>query len=246
MSGWNLTGRLVGKHFAALGDTFAQAIASFDPETATQADRDALQEKVITVNTKLAAAKRDFDKEHQDVVNLTAQLASDKNVLVALQQRLAAGTVTEATVNTFIDEYTANQNRLPQEQAEEAQAKEFLDQLQQIVDTISDQLRKFDENAKAAQRALEQAKNANVLEDLKTQRAHELESLGGLKDSSTALNALTAKAQKLQDQAAGKAALNSVLSEKTDREAEIAEIRASVNTPAPQSASDRLAALLGN
>ncbi len=245
MSGWNLTGRLISKHFAGLGDSFAQAIASFDPETATQADRDALQEKVITVNTKLAAAKREFDKEHQDVTTLTSQLASDKNVLVALQQRLAAGTVTEAVVNTFIDEYTANANRLPQEQAEEAQAKEFLDQIQEIVTTISDQLRKFDDNAKAALRALETAKAANQLQDLKAERQAELDSLGGLKTSSTALSALTAKATKLQDQAAGKAALNSVLSEKTDRAAEIEEIRASVNAPAPTSAADRLAALLG-
>ena len=41
-SGWGLTARLVTKHFGALGDRISEAIANFDPETATEADRDRL------------------------------------------------------------------------------------------------------------------------------------------------------------------------------------------------------------
>ena len=39
---WGLTARLINKHFGALGDKIAEAIAGFDPETATEADRDRL------------------------------------------------------------------------------------------------------------------------------------------------------------------------------------------------------------
>ena len=33
--GWSLSVSLISKHFGKLGDTLAEAIASFDPETAT-------------------------------------------------------------------------------------------------------------------------------------------------------------------------------------------------------------------
>eukprot|EP01032_Pedospumella_encystans_P033974 gene33974-38398_t len=41
-NGWALTARLITKHFGALGDRVSEAIANFDPETATEADRDRL------------------------------------------------------------------------------------------------------------------------------------------------------------------------------------------------------------
>ena len=46
MSGWNLTFALVKKQVGVLGDNLATAIASFDPETATEVDRDRLKENL--------------------------------------------------------------------------------------------------------------------------------------------------------------------------------------------------------
>ena len=92
-SGWNLTGRLVVKHLGALGNNIAAAIASFDPETATEADRDALAARLRDVAMKFSAADNSLKKEQKDVDTLRAQIEGDRKVAAALGERLAAGTV---------------------------------------------------------------------------------------------------------------------------------------------------------
>ena len=61
-SGWGLTARLVTKHFGALGNRIAEVIANFDPETATEADRDrlvaTLRETAQLLATSRAPASR--------------------------------------------------------------------------------------------------------------------------------------------------------------------------------------------
>ena len=75
-SGWSLTARLISKHFGVLGDKLSETIANFDPETATEADRDRLQSTLRETAQKLAAARASFNKEHQDVVNLQNLIAN--------------------------------------------------------------------------------------------------------------------------------------------------------------------------
>jgi hypothetical protein len=69
-SGWGLTARLVTKHFGALGDRISETIANFDPETATEADRDRLVGTLRETAQLLATARASFDKEHDDVAKL--------------------------------------------------------------------------------------------------------------------------------------------------------------------------------
>ena len=45
-NGCGLTARRISKHFGALGDRVSEAIANFDPETATEADRDRLADSL--------------------------------------------------------------------------------------------------------------------------------------------------------------------------------------------------------
>jgi hypothetical protein len=68
LNGWGLTARLITKHFGALGNRVSEAIANFDPETATEADRDRLADSLRSTAQKLAAASSSFDKEAADVV----------------------------------------------------------------------------------------------------------------------------------------------------------------------------------
>ena len=155
-SGWNLTGRLVVKHLGALGNNIAAAIASFDPETATEADRDALAARLRDVAMKFSAADNSLKKEQKDVDTLRAQIEGDLKVAAALGERLAAGTVDEATVNLFLDELQAAQDRLPGEEAEAQEAQAFLDEIKSIMDAISTQLTQFDAHAAKAKRELAQ------------------------------------------------------------------------------------------
>ena len=159
-SGWSLTGRLITKHLGALGTTIAGMIANFDPETATEADRDALAARLRDIAGRHAKAKAEWQKEEADVVALRKQIATDTDVAAKLGERLAAGTVTEDAVNLFLDELQAAQDRLPQEEAEAQDAKAFLDELQALVAQMSEQLAQFDAHATKVKRELERAKAA--------------------------------------------------------------------------------------
>ncbi len=228
LNGWGLTARLISKHFGVLGDKISEAIANFDPETATEADRDRLAETLRDTAQKLAAARASFNKEHTDVVKLRELIANDEKASLTLAERLAAGSISEATVNLFCDELEANKARLPIELQEEADAQEYMNELQKIVDALSEQLAQFDAAAKKALQNLAAAKAQKDLQELRMERQNQLASLNGIKGHSTALNALTRRAEKVSNEAAGMRIVADIAQKPLDQAAEIAAIRQSV------------------
>ena len=246
-SGWGLTARLVSKHFGVLGNRISEAIANFDPETATEADRDRLAETLRETAQLLASSRAAFDKEHNDVVNLRNLIANDERATETLAQRLAAGTIAEATVTMFCDELEANKGRLPQEIQEEADAKAYMDELQKIVDALSKQLSEFDAQAKKAMQALASAKAQKDLQEMRMERQQQLAGLSGMQGNSTALSALTKRAQSVSNEAAGMRIVADIGQKPLDQQAEIDAIRKSVSQPqnGNESALDRLKRLSG-
>ncbi|MBY0573711.1 MAG: hypothetical protein K2P84_08525 [Undibacterium sp.] len=228
LSGWGLTARLISKHFGVLGDKISEAIANFDPETATEADRDRLADTLRETAQKLAAARSSFNKEHTDVVKLRELIVNDEKAAATLGDRLAAGSISEATVSLFCDELEANKARLPVEIQEEADAQSYMDELQKIVDALSQQLSQFDAAAKKAMQALASAKAQRDLQELRNERQAELASLSGLKGQSSALNALTRRAEKVSNEAAGMRIVADIAQKPIDQAAEIDAIRKSV------------------
>jgi hypothetical protein len=231
-NGWGLTARLISKHFSALGDKVSEAIANFDPETATEADRDRLQATLLSTAQKLAAARADFSKEHQDVVNLQNLLANDERALSVLAQRLEAGSISEDAVKLFCDELEANKARLPQEMQEEADAKQYLDEIQKIVDAFSKQLAEFDAVAKRAKTQLANAQAQKDLQEMRLTQQQELSGLKAMGANSTALGALTRRAQKVSNEASGMKIVADINQKPIDNANEIAAIRASVASAA--------------
>lgn len=247
LKGWGLTARLISKHFGALGDRISEAIANFDPETATEADRDRLADTLRQTAQKLAEARSSFNKERDDVVKLRNLIESDEKAFDTLAARLQAGTITEATVNLFCDELEANKARLPVELQEEADAQEYMNELQKIVDALSQQLSEFDARAKKALQALAAAKAQRDLQELRAERQQQLADLGGLKTKSTALDALTRRAQKVANEAEGLKIIADINQKPLDQQAELDAIRKSVAQPetAGESALERLKRLSG-
>jgi hypothetical protein len=246
-SGWGLTARLVTKHFGVLGNRISEAIANFDPETATEADRDRLVETLRETAQLLATARASFDKEHGDVVSLQTLIANDERAADKLAERLAAGTISESTVTLFCDELEANRARLPQEIQEEADARAYMDELQKIVDALSKQLAEFDAQAKKAMQSLSAAKAQKELQELRMERQSQLAGLSGMHGSSTALNALTRRAQQVSNEAAGMRIVADIGQRPLDQQAELDAIRKSVNQPETggETALERLKRLSG-
>lgn len=238
--GWSLAAKIFGKKLSGLGDDVSGALASFDPETATEVDRENLASKLQQVASKLAGARRDYDKEHKDVLELTALIESDSKALDVLAQRLEAGTITEDVINTFCDQLEANKTKLEVEVEEENVAKEYMDELQSLVDALSNQLSEFDTTAKKIKQDLKIAETRNDLETMKSERSTELAHLHEIKGSATALQALSKKAAKLQNQADGKKLVNDITKKEEDKATAIDDIRKSVSQPVAESALDRI------
>jgi len=247
LSGWGLTARLISKHFGVLGDKVSEAIANFDPETATEADRDRLAAALRDVAQKLAAARAAFDKEHADVEKLRALIDNDEKASATLADRLASGKISEATVNLFCDELEANKAKLPMEVQQEADAQAYMDELQKIVDAFSKQLADFDSAAKKALQTLATANAQKELQAVRSERQSQLASLSGLQGHSTALEALTRRAQSVSNEAAGMKIVADINQKPLDQAAEIDAIRKSVSQPDTQgeSALERLKRLSG-
>lgn len=245
--GWTLTARLVAKHFGALGDKIAEAIASFDPETATEADRDALAVNLRKTAEMLASARASFNKERDDVTRLTQLIENDEKAFDTLAARLQAGTISEATVNLFCDELEANKARLPIELQEQADAESYMNELQSIVDALSENLAAFDARAKKAMNELAKAKAQMALQEARADRQEQLAQLSGLKTSSSALEALTKKAKKLNNQAEGLKIVTDIHQKPLDQKAELDAIRDSVakGNVESESAIERLRRLSG-
>lgn len=247
LKGWGLTARLISKHFGALGDRISEVIANFDPETATEADRDRLADTLRQTAQKLAEARSAFNKERDDVVKLRNLIESDEKAFDTLAARLQAGTITEATVNLFCDELEANKARLPVELQEEADAQEYMNELQKIVDALSQQLAEFDARAKKALQALAAAKAQRDLQEMRAERQQQLADLGGLESKSSALDALTRRAQKVANEAEGLKIIADINQKPLDQQAELDAIRKSVSQPetAGETALERLKRLSG-
>ncbi|KGV76372.1 hypothetical protein [Burkholderia pseudomallei] len=240
LSGFGLTGRLIAKHFGNLGDRLAQAIASFDPETATQADRDQLAATLRDAAQKLASAQAAYDREHNEVERLKKLIASDEQVAAKLAAKLQAGEISESAITTFCDELEANKGKLPAEQKQEADAAAYRDELKQIVDGLAGQLAAFDARAQAAVRQLEQAQAERDLQTLRQRQQEELSGLKSISRHSTALDALSKQAQRAKEEADGMRIVADIQQKPIDDAAAVQALRDSVTSPPPESALERL------
>lgn len=249
MSGWKLTAALFMKQISAMGDSVAQALAAFDPETATQVDRDNLVAKLREIATKLAEARRKYQTEKDEADQLAAQITRDEAAAGILITKFEAGDIDEATLTEFANNLEDMKARLPAEQQDAADAKELVDTLQTIIDNVEQKLADFDANAKKALRAIEQAKAEQQRQQLRLESQEEMRALkSGLGASSTALGALHAKAEKLRVQADATAIQADIGQKPIDRLNAVDEARriaAGASAPAAESVADRLRRLTG-
>ena len=244
MSGWKLTAALITKHVGVIGDRIATAIASFDPETATQVDRDNLQDKLREVALKLADAKRKNDVAHKAASELEASIANDKKAAEILIGKFEAKQIDEATLNEFASSLEADQARLPGVKQDAGDAQQLVDTLQEILDAVEKNLNDFDAKARAAIRNLEQARADQERADLRQQHQAELNQLrAGTGGTSSGLAALNRAADKARVEADAAQTLADIGQKPLDRAAAVEEARriaSGAAETAGESAAERL------
>lgn len=244
MSGWKLTAALFVKQISNLGQSVAQALASFDPETATEVDRDRLQAKLREVSVKLAEARRSYEVEKAEFIGLAKQIEQDEKAAAILIAKFEAKEIDESVLTEFANNLESMKARLPAEEQDAIDAKELVDTLQGILDTVEKKLTDFDAHAKKVLRDIAQAKADQERQALRLQSQQDLRDLkSGLGSSSTALGALEKKAHNLRVQADASAIQADIGQKPLDRADAVAEARriaAGAAAPAAESAADRL------
>ncbi|ENZ78008.1 MULTISPECIES: hypothetical protein [Ralstonia] len=244
MSGWNLTFALVKKQVGVLGDNLATAIASFDPETATEVDRDRLKENLHQVALKLADAKHKNEAAQKAATDLEASIVTDKKAAETLLAKFEAKQVDETMLNEFAASLEADKARLPGMQQDAAAAQQLVDSLQEVLGMIEKNLDEFDAKAKAAIRTLQQAKTDQQRAEAQQHQQQELNQLrAGAGGTSTGLSALARAADKARVEADAAQTIADIGQKPIDRANMVDEARRIASGAAQagtESAADRL------
>ncbi|VWB33983.1 hypothetical protein BLA14095_01350 [Burkholderia lata] len=244
MSGWKLVSSLLAKHVGTVGDRLAQQIAAFDPETATQVDRDNLQAKLHEVAVKLAEAKQKSNKAQTAAAELKASIDGDIKASVVLIDKFEKQEINEATLTQFTDDLERRKRDLPQREAEADSARQLVETLQEILGTVETQLNEFDAKARAAMADLAQAQADRERAQLMQQQQDELNRLRASTGSaSTGLGALQAAATQARVSADAAQTVASIGQKPLDQQAAVEEARRIAAGGAPsgsESVIDRL------
>lgn len=246
---WKLALQMAGKKFGLLGDELSKILASWDPETATQVDRDNLQAKLNEFANKVANAESEFTRERKEATDLAELIRKDEAALSKLEDRLAAGTIDEETVNLFLDQLEANRQQLPVEEQEAKEAEEILAAYKDLFTQVRKRIDDFDRAAAQAKRQLQSAQAQLEKQSARQEQQAELRAASsGLGSVSTGLGALGARAAELQKKARAAELVADAGQAPIDRQKAIDDIRASVSgdgAPAGESALERLKRLRG-
>jgi hypothetical protein len=249
MGTFSLLGRLFGAQVNQAGESLVGALVAFDPETATQVDRDALAEKIQTVAKKFAAAKQDYDKEQNDVVVKQAQINEYLATLEVMVGQLERQEISQAVFDEFYAGIEEAQAQLPQELEEAAEAKAVKDELEEILQILTKQLNEFDQVTAKALRDVKLAESQVEKEKLKAQRQTELSNLkSGLGAESTAVKKLQEIAKKAKIEADAAKTVREITAKPASQEEKMAAMmaqakQASAPAASTLSAAERVAAL---
>lgn len=249
MGTFSLLGRLFGAQVDQAGESLVGALVAFDPETATEVDRDALAEKIQNVARKFAAAKQDYDKEQNDVVVKQAQINEYLGSLDVMVGQLERQEITQSVFDDFYAGIEEAQVQLVQEQEEAAEAKAVKDELDDILKILTSQLHDFDKITTKALRDVKLAESQVEKEKLKAERQAELANLKkGIGGESTAVRKLQEIANKAKIEAEAAKTVREITAKPQSQEEKMAAIMAQAKQAAApaastMSAAERVAAL---
>lgn len=236
----------IQRGIASLND----AIVSFDPEGATEAAIQEMEENFDNINREFSKAKQEWSREQGEadaIVKLRDQrMAAAEHIAGQLENDPNNAQLNDA-LNQLVEALEDMAEDIDRELEEAVDAKEVMDELEETVKMYATKLKSARSDMKKAantmQKAKRQEERAKERADRVAQAAGLKASVGGLSSALESMNRQAQDAQASADAAKRKADLLS--KSKVDENDAVAAALAAVSgdAPKPTSAKDRLAAL---
>lgn len=226
------------------------AIVSFDPVGASEAEISSMEENFDNVNREFSRAKADWQKEQKEADEIVALYNQRVAAAEHIQTQLEADSENTQLTSALDQLVAALEEMAPdvdREKEEAADAKEVVDELEATVTMYAEKLKSARSTMKKAVNAMEKAKRQEERAEESARRASMAagisKSASGLGSALESMNRQAEEAQARADAAARKAKLLKPVSVEENAAVAAAMNAVSGEPAAPTSAVDRLAAL---
>lgn len=192
-----------GKKVRETGQNIVQALAAWDPETASAAEIQQMEDNLDKLTRQVAEARASYDKEQKEADAIQALYEQRMKAAELLQAKLAdaagdGAAKIETALGELVSALEEMQPDIEREIQEAVEAKEFMNELEEIAKASAQKL-------KSARQTLERAKKdmqmAKVREERAKEQAERSASLAGLRSETDQLGSALSAMQKSADQA---------------------------------------------
>ena len=228
------------------------AIVKFDPEGASEAEIEAMEEQFDQVNREYSKAKQEFEKEQKEadaILELREQRLAAAGIL---SEKAEAGDAAAAEgLDQLLTALEDMEDDIEREVEEANDAKEVMAELDETVKLYATKLKTARSDMRRARQAMQKAEKQAERAEEKAARAARIAGLrketSGLGSALASMNKQAEEAKAKADAAARKAALlgKSSVEQNDAVAAAMAAATGEGGADAPVSAKDRLAALRG-
>ena len=231
-----------------------EALVRWDPQSASEAELRTMEQRLDDLGRQVATARQSFEREQKEADAI--QALSHQRMVAAeqLEKQIAAETDptrkaglerSMATLVTMLEQMTPE---IEQERKDAAEAKDFLEMLEKTYAEAGGKLRQGRSELERARRDMARAGQQRQVAEQQAEAARRAAGLTGATSSMTvalkAMHEAAAKDLASADAATAKAKLlRPTQPEQEDPNIAAALAVAAGRSPAPQSLSDRLAAL---
>jgi chromosome segregation ATPase len=250
----NFISNLVGVKADKAVQAGVEALVRWDPQSASEAELRTMEQRLDDLGRQVATARQSFEREQKEADAI--QALSHQRMVAAeqLEKQIAAETDptrkaglerSMATLVTMLEQMTPE---IEQERKDAAEAKDFLEMLEKTYAEAGGKLRQGRSELERARRDMARAGQQRQVAEQQAEAARRAAGLTGATSSMTvalkAMHEAAAKDLASADAATAKAKLlRPTQPEQEDPNIAAALAVAAGRSPAPQSLSDRLAAL---
>ena len=189
------------KHFGLktaenTGSSIIDFLVSFDPETASEAEIDRLDEYLEDLTTKMIEAKKDYEREQKEYEMIYANY----NRMFAAVEKFRTMEQTDQiiqNIDNLIDEMEMMKPEVIREKEEAEESKQYYEELQEAVKSAADKLKSARSDLKKAVRQMEQAEARQERLKEKEERA---KVLAGIKKDTNKIGSALSAMQRRTDE----------------------------------------------